>query len=73
MRIGEEKDFLAVEVKGIKDRTGSLSFTPKEHEVATNLKDRFFLFVVRNFQELHFMKSSKIRWQAGFDSGRLRE
>ena len=45
------KDFLAVEVKGLKDQTGSLSLTPKEYDVASTLRDRFFLFVVRNFRE----------------------
>jgi hypothetical protein len=49
-----EKEFLAVEVKGLKDRTGSLSLTPKEHDVAVTLRDRFFLFVVKNFQESPF-------------------
>lgn len=48
------KDFLAVEVKGLKDTTGRLSLTPKEHENAAILKDRFFLFVVKNFQESPF-------------------
>jgi hypothetical protein len=47
-------DFLAVEVKGLKERTGNLSLTPKEHELATALRDRFFLFVVKNFQESPF-------------------
>jgi hypothetical protein len=45
------KDFLAVEVKGLKESSGSLSLTPKEHEVASLLKTRFFLFVVKNFRE----------------------
>jgi hypothetical protein len=44
-------DFLAVEVKGLQDTTGTLSLTPKEHEVAAALEDRFFLFVVTNFRE----------------------
>ena len=48
------KDFLAVEVKGLKERMGNLSLTPKEHELATALRDRFFLFVVKNFQETPF-------------------
>ncbi len=48
------KDFLAVEVKGLKERSGNLSLTPKEHEVAAALKERFFLFVVKNFQESPF-------------------
>jgi hypothetical protein len=44
-------DFLAVEVKGMRGRMGSLSLTPKEYAVATALRGRFFLFVVKNFQE----------------------
>jgi hypothetical protein len=50
-RAAADEDFLAVEVKGLKDRTGSLSLTPKEHKAATALMDRFFLVVVKNFQE----------------------
>jgi hypothetical protein len=49
-----DEDFLAVEVKGLKERTGSLSLTPKEHGVAAALGSRFFLFVVKNFQESPF-------------------
>jgi len=45
------KDFLAVEVKGLKERTGSLLMTPKEYDVASTMKDRFFLFVAKNFRE----------------------
>jgi hypothetical protein len=47
-------DFLAVEVKGLKDQSGSISLTPKEHEVASALANRFFLFVVKNFRESPF-------------------
>ena len=43
-----------MEVKGLKERMGSLSLTPKEHDVATTLRDRVFLFVVKNFQESPF-------------------
>jgi hypothetical protein len=50
-RAAADEDFLAVEVKGLKDRTGSLSLTPKEHKAAAALMDRFFLVVVKNFQE----------------------
>jgi len=50
-REANEPDFLAVEVKGLKDLTGSLSMTPKEHDVASTLGERFYLFVVRNFRE----------------------
>jgi hypothetical protein len=54
LRAGPKNDFLAVEVKGLADRTGSLSFTPKEYQVATGMADRFFLFVVKNFRETPF-------------------
>jgi len=54
LRAAASKDFLAVEVKGLKERKGSLSLTPKEYEVALALKDRYFLFVVKNFQESPF-------------------
>ncbi len=54
LRKETHKDFLAVEVKGLKERMGNLSLTPKEHELATALGDRFFLFVVKNFQESPF-------------------
>jgi hypothetical protein len=45
---------LAVEVKGLRERTGTVSLTPKEYAVAAELRDRFFLFVVKNFQESPF-------------------
>jgi hypothetical protein len=45
------ENFLAVEVKGLKATSGSLSLTPKEHEVASALDARFFLFVVKNFRD----------------------
>ncbi len=54
LRKETHKDFLAVEVKGLKERMGNLSLTPKEYELATALRDRFFLFVVKNFQETPF-------------------
>ena len=40
---------LAVEVKGLKGRTGSISLTPKEYQAATKLDERFYLFVVKDF------------------------
>ena len=51
LRTKMQKQFLAVEVKGLRERTGGLSLTPKEHDVAARLRERFFLFVVKNFQE----------------------
>jgi hypothetical protein len=43
--------FLAVEVKGLRELTGGLSLTPREYEAATALRERFYLFVVTNFQK----------------------
>lgn len=54
LRNKTDENFLAVEVKGLKERRGGLSLTPKEHEVAGALTDRFYLFVVKNFQESPF-------------------
>jgi hypothetical protein len=54
LQTGPSQGFLAVEVKGLKERTGNVSLTPKEYEVAGALRDRFFLFVVKNFQESPF-------------------
>jgi hypothetical protein len=64
----EHKDFLVVEVKGLNGIKGTLSLTPKEHQVAAAMSDRFFLFVVRNFRESPFHEmfrnplSSKLRF-----------
>ena len=49
-----QNDFLAVEVKGLTDQTGTVSMTAREYEAATTLRHRFFLFVVRNFRESPF-------------------
>jgi len=49
--IVNDADFLAVEVKGLKKMTGGISMTANEHEAAAALRDRFYLFVVRNFRE----------------------
>ena len=54
LRRGTNDDFLAVEVKGLKERSGSLSMTPKEYGAAEALGGRFYLFVVKNFRESPF-------------------
>ncbi len=46
-----DDSFLAVEVKGLMDKTGGISLTPKEHQVAEDLADRFYLFIVKNFRK----------------------
>ena len=43
--------FYAVEVKGLSEASGGIALTSKEHSVASVLKDRFFLFVIKNFKE----------------------
>lgn len=54
LHAGSETDFLAVEVKGLRGTTGGLSLTPKEYETAEIMRDRFFLFVVKDFQRSPF-------------------
>jgi hypothetical protein len=51
LKTERSEGFLAVEVKGLKGRAGNLSLTPREHGAAGVLGDRFFLFVVKNFEE----------------------
>ena len=46
--------FYGVEVKGLSEPRGSIALTSKEHAVASVLKNRFFLFVVKNFRETPF-------------------
>jgi hypothetical protein len=46
--------FLAVEVKGMRELAGTLSLTPKEYAAAREMRDRFYLFVVKNFQKSPF-------------------
>jgi len=43
--------FYAIEVKGLSEASGSIILTSKEYSVASVLKKRFFLFVVKNFKE----------------------
>lgn len=44
----------AIEVKGLNDMHGNVSLTSKEYSVAATLKDRYYLFVVRNFRDKPF-------------------
>ena len=46
--------FLAVEVKGMTASAGPVQLTNKEYKVAEKFRDRFFLFIVRNFAEKPF-------------------
>lgn len=53
--VAEEKSlYFGVEVKGLVDQVGNITLTNKEHTVARLLKDRYFIFVVKNFKEKPF-------------------
>jgi len=52
----ENKNFLGVEVKGLNSMNGGIALTNKEYTVAQFMKDRYFLFVVKNFRENPFHK-----------------
>jgi len=43
--------FLAIEVKGLAKLKGNIMLTDKEYRVAQFLQERYFLFIVRNFNE----------------------
>jgi Domain of unknown function (DUF3883) len=68
LRAETDPNFVAIEVKGLKQRTGTVSLTPKEHEVAGALKERFYLFVVKNFQETpyHELFRDPLSWGLQF-------
>lgn len=53
--VPEEKErYFGIEVKGLHDQNGNIALTNKEHTVAGFLKDRYFIFVVKNFKEKPF-------------------
>ncbi|MGH9407689.1 MAG: protein NO VEIN domain-containing protein [Terriglobia bacterium] len=53
-RLSSPAVFYAIEVKGLSESSGSIALTGKEHSVASILRTRFFLFVVKNFKEKPF-------------------
>jgi hypothetical protein len=54
LHTAEHDRFVVVEVKGLRQLTGALSLTPREYETAKAMRDRFYLFVVKNFQKSPF-------------------
>ncbi len=50
----DNKDYWAVEVKGLRAKTGQIQMTELEYKMAGNLSGRYFLVVVRNFEESPF-------------------
>jgi len=53
-RLFSPRLFFGVEVKGLSEQSGTVALTSKEHSVASILRSRFFLFVVKNFKENPF-------------------
>jgi Domain of unknown function (DUF3883) len=49
-----EKSTIAVEVKGIRSRSGPIQLTELEYDMADALRDRYYLVLVRNFAETPF-------------------
>lgn len=47
----DRSHYFGIEVKGINEIKGNIALTNKEHAVANFLKDRYFIFVVKNFKE----------------------
>ena len=53
--VAEEKErYFGVEVKGLNEIKGNIALTNKEHTVADFLKERYFIFLVKNFKEKPF-------------------
>jgi hypothetical protein len=65
------KDYFAIEVKGVTEATGSVSMTQKEFSVAEQMKDQFFLFVVKNFREKPFHSFFRDPIACGLDFRRI--
>jgi len=53
-KLSNNKDFFCVEVKGISKSSGNILFTEKEYRMAEIYKEKFCLFVVKNFVEKPF-------------------
>ncbi|HZP05653.1 MAG TPA: DUF3883 domain-containing protein [Terracidiphilus sp.] len=51
LRTKPDGEFFAIEVKGLKGQSGTIALTEKEYAAASTMKERFFLFVVKNFCE----------------------
>jgi len=50
-KLSSEENFLLVEVKGMNLNSGSILMTEKEYSVAGQFKEKYCLFVVKNFIE----------------------
>jgi hypothetical protein len=53
--VAEDREkFIGVEVKGLNEPNGNIALTNKEYTVAGLLKDRYYIFIVKNFKEKPF-------------------
>ena len=50
-KLSSPSKYFYVEVKGISLKTGNIALTEKEYDVASEYRDKYCLFVVRNFIE----------------------
>lgn len=50
-KLSLDANFYCVEVKGLNEKYGNILMTEKEFNVASAVKERYCLFVVRNFKE----------------------
>ena len=66
----DSRPFLAVEVKGMAGAAGEVMMTRKEHQVAAFLRDRYFLCVVRNFNERPVLTLFQNPLEEGLDFAR---
>jgi len=55
----DSNPYIAVEVKGLMETSGTLNLTAKEYDVAQFLRERYVLFVVKNFRETPFHETYK--------------
>ena len=69
----EGKEFLAVEVKGLRLPTGQIQLTEKEFKMAAYLKKRFYLYVVSDFAHVPVARVVEDPLNSGmsFDSKRV--
>lgn len=54
LQLDAAMSFNAVEVKGIRQDKGSISLTKKEHLVAGTLRESYYLYVVKNFDDVPY-------------------
>jgi len=63
--------FKAVEVKGIRQKKGGIALTNKEHLIADTFGDRYYLYIVKNFDEEPYAEKYCNPLRAGIDFKRL--